>query len=76
MNAWWGFFAPAGTPSEIVRSLSTAINKILNSPAVNERFLAQGLVPVGNTSEEFTVRIREDREKWSRIVSQANIKLD
>lgn len=75
-NAWWGFFAPAGTPKEIVRSLSTAINKILNSPMVNERFSTQGLVPVGTTPEEFAARIRADREKWGRIIAQANIKLD
>ena len=75
-NAWWGFFAPAGTPKEVVSSLATAINKILASSSVVERFSAQGLVPVGTTPEDFASRIRADRTKWGRIVAEANIKLD
>ena len=75
-NAWWGFFAPAGTPRDIVRSLNTAINTILNVPAVNERFSSQGLEPVGTTPEDFAARIRADRAKWGRIIADAHITLD
>jgi len=75
-NAWWGFFAPAGTPTEIVQSLNTAINKILNSPAVNERFSSQGLEPMGTTPAAFTARIKADRAKWGKIIADAHITLD
>ena len=75
-NAWWGFFAPAGTPRDIVRSLNTAIDKILNSPAVNERFSSQGLVPMGTTPAAFAARIQTDRAKWGKIIADAHITLD
>lgn len=75
-NAWWGFFAPAGTPKEIITKLNTEIVRILRSPEVAQRLSEGGLEPVGNTPKEVTARMRSDREKWGRTIKQANLKVE
>lgn len=76
VKSWWCFFAPAGTPREIVNQLSAEINKVVQSPSVSERFAGQGLEPVGTTPEELATRLRAERQKWGKVVQAANIKVD
>lgn len=64
-NSWLGLVAPAGTPKEIVARLSEEIAKILHSPEVRERFLAQGVEPVGSTPEQFAAFIEAEMPRWA-----------
>ena len=64
-NSWLGMVAPAGTPKEIVSRLSAEIAKILHSPEVRERFLAQGVEPVGSTPEQFAAFIETEMPRWA-----------
>lgn len=73
-SQWYGIMAPAGTPDAIVRKLSLEINRILKSPEVIERLAADGSVAHGNTPEEFVAFIKEERERWGKVVKRANIK--
>ena len=73
-SQWYGIMAPAGTPDAIVRKLSLEINRILKSPEVIERLAADGSVAHGNTQEEFVAFIKEERERWGKVVKRANIK--
>jgi tripartite-type tricarboxylate transporter receptor subunit TctC len=75
-NAWWGFFAPAGTAPSITDKLSTDINAAVRSPMIADRLLEQGLRPVGTTPQELGRRVTADREKWGRVIADAQIKLD
>jgi tripartite-type tricarboxylate transporter receptor subunit TctC len=75
-NGWFSAFAPAGTPKPIVDKLSAEIRKILASPAVNSRLTGMGLRPVGSTPEELAAVMVNDLPRWSKIVKDANIKLD
>jgi len=70
-SAWTGFFAPAGTPKEIVRKLHTEMTAILRSPDVVQRLTSAGLDPVGNTPEEFMAFIRIEKQKWAEAVKFA-----
>lgn len=75
-NAWWSFFAPAGTPKDSVSRLNTEIVKILNSPEVVQQLAKGGLESVGSTPGELAARIRSDREKWGRTIKLANVKIE
>lgn len=75
-DAWWAFFAPAGTPEAIIRRLSADIDTAVKSPAIAERLLEEGLRPVGTTRQELALRVRADREKWGHVIDQAHIKVE
>ena len=76
ITGWFGVLAPAGTPREIISKLSTEIVKIVQLPAVQERFASLGTVPVGNTPEEFAAFLRAEIEKWSRVVKASGARPD
>jgi tripartite-type tricarboxylate transporter receptor subunit TctC len=75
-NGWFSAFAPAGTPKPIVDKLSAEIRKILATPAVSTRLTGMGLRTVGSTPEELTAVLVNDLPRWTKIVKDANIKLD
>jgi tripartite-type tricarboxylate transporter receptor subunit TctC len=68
-----GIVAPAATPRDIVNKLSAEIVRILRLPDIQEKLIAMGAEPVGNTPEEFTTFIRADIQKWANVVRAANI---
>ncbi len=70
-NSWLGLVAPAGTPREIVARLSAEVAKALNSPDVRERFLAQGVEPVGSTPEQFAAFIESEIPRWGSAAKAA-----
>jgi len=76
LSTWWGLVAPAAAGKDVVARLHTEAVKALQLPDVRERIVANGAEPVGNSSEEFAVFIRNERTKYARIAREANIKLD
>jgi tripartite-type tricarboxylate transporter receptor subunit TctC len=74
LYTWFGMFAPAGTPREIVGRLQREVVAALKSPDLIERFEAVGAEPVGSTPEQFVERIRSDAAKWGEVIKTANIK--
>ncbi|NEX61114.1 tripartite tricarboxylate transporter substrate binding protein [Noviherbaspirillum galbum] len=75
-SSWFGVLAPAGTPAEIVNKLQQEIARSLASPAVNEKLVAQGAEPVGNTPEQFSSFIQAETRKWSKVVKESGAKVD
>lgn len=73
LNSWFGILAPAGTPKQIVDQLQGAIKTVVETPAYRGRYVAAGLEPVGNTSEQFAGQIRADLTRWEAIVKKAKI---
>jgi tripartite-type tricarboxylate transporter receptor subunit TctC len=73
---WFGMWAPAGTPKEIVRRLNQAIVRMLNLPEVLERLRTDGMEPMGSTPDEFARVIKRDIAVWTRVVKAGNIKVD
>lgn len=73
---WWGVFAPAGLPRELVTKLNTSINSALKSPALQKFMEAEGASPRGGTPESFAGVIAAEGQRWIQVVKQANIKVE
>jgi tripartite-type tricarboxylate transporter receptor subunit TctC len=71
---WNGLFAPKGTPLPILKRLSDAANKVVQNPAMSDRFLKIGLIPTGTSPSEFEAIIRSDTEQWRAAVKMSNAK--
>jgi tripartite-type tricarboxylate transporter receptor subunit TctC len=74
ITGWHGFFAPAGTPREIVSRLNGAIGKILGTQEMRDLWASEGMEVVITTPEQFAQRMRADYEKYGRIVKAVGIK--
>ena len=73
---WWGLFAPAGTPPELVKRLSVEVGKALAAPDLREKWLASGAEPAAGTPEEFKAFIGKELTKYARIVKESGAKVD
>ena len=71
-----GLIAPAGTPAEVIQRINAAVNKVLADAALREKFAGIGATTTGGTPEDFAKYIREDFARWTRIVKEANVKVD
>lgn len=76
VGSWYGLLLPAGTPPQIVKKVSDAVAKIVRTPDVRSKLLAQGATPVGNTPAEFTTHIRNEIHKWSVVIKASGAKVD
>lgn len=72
---WFGMFAPAGTPPEVVTRLQREVAATLQAPDLLERFASIGAEPVGSTPAEFVERIRSDAKRWAEVIRAANVKV-
>ena len=75
-GAWFGLFAPAGTPRAIVEWINREAAEVYSDPAVQKRFVSQGAAFVLGSPQSFAQFISADLERWKRVVKEANIKLD
>jgi tripartite-type tricarboxylate transporter receptor subunit TctC len=72
-GTWYGFLAPAGTPAATVQTFHASLVKVMAQPDMNSRLLAQGVDIVGAGPREFDKVIREEVDKWSKLVKRAGI---
>ena len=72
-TTWFGLMAPAKTPKDIVARLNTEVDKILKSVELKERFIAEGLEPMGGSPEAFAKFIRAEIAKYARVIKAANV---
>jgi tripartite-type tricarboxylate transporter receptor subunit TctC len=72
---WFGLFAPAGTPKDVLDKLHSETVKVLAMPEVRKKFDELGLEPVGNTPAEFAAIIRKETPEWAKVIKDAGIKL-
>ena len=71
-----GVLAPAGTAADIVSKLNAAILKVLASQATKDRFAGLALEAAPGTPEHFAAYIKDDFARWTKVVKDANIKVD
>ena len=74
--AWFGLFAPAGTPPDVVARIRDEVAKIVQQPDIRERIVTLGGEPGGNTPAEFAAIVRSDIAKWKGVAKAANIVAD
>ncbi len=75
-SGWFGIVAPLGTPASVVNRFNQEINAALKSPEVIERLRRAFAFPEGGTPEEFTRFLAEEGARWSKLVKDANIKME
>jgi tripartite-type tricarboxylate transporter receptor subunit TctC len=71
-----GVLVPAATPKPIVDQLQREIARIVALPDVKERLDALGFAPVASTPDAYAAQIKADIETWSKVVREANIKVE
>ncbi|MGO4672004.1 Bug family tripartite tricarboxylate transporter substrate binding protein [Bosea sp. 2YAB26] len=75
-SGWYGVFVRKGTPQPIIDRLRSEVATIINLPEVRRNLELEGAQPIGNTPQEFTAFVKAEREKWAKVVAQANIKVE
>ena len=75
-STWNGIMVPSGTPRAIIDRLHSEITKILRAPNTLDRLAGDGSVAVASTPEEFAVFIKSEHVKWSKVVREANIRVE
>lgn len=75
-DTWYGIFAPAGTPRDIVQKLNADIAQVLFSKDLKELYAAQGAEVVGNGVDEFAAQVRADSAKWAKVIKEIGVKVD
>ncbi len=75
-SGWFGIVAPLGTPPAIVKRFNDEINAALKSPEVIERLRKAYAFAEGGSPEEFSKFLNDEGTRWTKLVKDANIKLD
>ena len=73
---WFGFMVSAGTSKEVVDKIYRDTAKALEAADVKARFEGLGMVPVGNSPADFTKYVREETERWAKIVRESGATID
>ncbi len=72
-DSWYGIYAPAGTPPEVIAKLNAAAKKAAESAIFRERVQSEGLIVSAGTPEAYDQYVRAEIERWARIVKAAHI---
>ena len=73
---WFGLFAPAATPKDILAKLNAAAVKVLAAPDLNARFALQGAEIVANSPSEALKMVKADIVKWAEVAKKSGAKID
>lgn len=76
VTGWYGFYAPAGTPADLVRKLQAETVRALNAPDMREKLIKAGNDPVTSTPEAFEAFIKVEIAKWAKVVRDAKLSLE
>lgn len=76
ISTWYAYWAPKGTPADIVEKLSAAAAQALKNPEVIAKYEAMGAEPVGSTPKQFAAYVESEAKKWNDIVKKSGAKLD
>jgi tripartite-type tricarboxylate transporter receptor subunit TctC len=75
-NSWYGMFAPAGTPKDIIQKLYAASVKVLTAQDLIERLAGQGAEVAPSTPEQLTKLLADDLVRWAKIVKDSGATID
>ena len=76
IGTWFGVLAPVATPRDIQARLSAEMVKIIRSPEFRKRMDEIGAEPIGNSQEQMARQIKDESEKFAKLVKQANVVID
>ncbi|MBI2320107.1 MAG: hypothetical protein HYU75_24675 [Betaproteobacteria bacterium] len=75
-SSWFGVFAPASTPENVIAKLHAEFVKALQVPDLRTRLLDLGFESVGSTPEEFADYWRAEAVKWTNVIKKAGIRVN
>ena len=75
-SGWLGIGAPKGTPADVIARLNKAVNDTTADPAVKAHLNSLGDIVAPRTSADFGLLMKNDVEKWAKVIQSANIKLE
>jgi tripartite-type tricarboxylate transporter receptor subunit TctC len=73
-QTWFGIYGPAALPRAVAERANAELNKVLADPAVIERFTQLGFQPAGGSAAEFAAMVRNDSQKWAKVIRENNIR--
>jgi tripartite-type tricarboxylate transporter receptor subunit TctC len=73
-NNWYALFVKAGTSKSEIERINAAIKKVLAQDDIKNRLLQSGTEPVGSSSEELANVLKNDINKWTKLIKAKNIK--
>lgn len=76
VNSWGAIFVPAKTPKAVIETLHTAIAAVMNTDAMRETLVKQGMDPLLLGPKELAARIRTESDSWAKVIKNAGIKLE
>ncbi len=78
VTSWFGVMVPVGTPQAVVDKLNTEINRALNTTEIRDAYFQAGFVmpPSPNSQAQFNTFVQAEIERWAKVVTKANIKVD
>lgn len=76
VSNWLGVLAPALTPSDVIKTLHTALTRAMATPELRQQLKAVGIEPTISTPESFAQLIRHELPKWAAIVKKSGATLD
>lgn len=72
-DAWFGIFAPAGTPAATIERVNAEVNRALVNPNVKQRFETLGCEPAGGTAAAFASYVRDEVDRWGKVIRSAGV---
>jgi tripartite-type tricarboxylate transporter receptor subunit TctC len=76
IGTWFGVLAPAATPKDVSAKLAAEMIKIIQSPDFKKRMDEIGAEPIGNTPDQMARQIKDETEKFGKLVKQANVVIE
>lgn len=76
VEAWYGVFAPQGTPAPVITRLNQEFNAVLQMPDVRSRLTAAGLELLGGTPQQLEAFVKADHQRYGALARELNIKAD
>lgn len=76
IGTWFGVLAPAATPKPVVARLSQEMQKVIRTPEFRKRMAEIGAEPIGNTPEQMAKQIKDETDKFAKLVKDAKVTID
>ncbi|MFC5520678.1 Bug family tripartite tricarboxylate transporter substrate binding protein [Polaromonas jejuensis] len=75
-DIWYGLFAPARTPADLIGKVSADLQRALRDPEVAKQLVTQGSEPAPSSAQELAQYIRDDTVRWTKVINERRLKLD
>ena len=74
-TVWYGVFAPLKTPRPVIEQINLAVRKVVTDKALQQKLAVQGLEMVSSTPDELVAFMQQDRDRWAKVITAANVSL-